>query len=242
MSPQEPAAAMTTDEMHAYCREVEAYLCRRNDGHLIRVVGPAFELVKGWAAQGIPLTLVREAIDRVVERAEKRAGRRRRVRIEFCDDEVLGAFDRWRRAVGVMQTAPAEAAGAPKRGSLHAHVERVVVQLAAALGSDRAPAALQPAIQRALSALDRVQASSATARGAARDALIATLADIDRELVEAAAAALPAATLTALTADAAGELAAFRGRLPAAQWDAAVAAARGRLVRAAVGVPVVSFD
>ena len=71
MSAQEPAAAMTTDEMHAYCREVEAYLCRRNDGHLIRVVGPAFEIVKGWAAQGIPLTLVREAIDRVVERAEK---------------------------------------------------------------------------------------------------------------------------------------------------------------------------
>lgn len=233
---------MTTDEMHAYCREVEAYLCRRNDGHLIRVVGPAFELVKGWAAQGIPLTLVREAIDRVVERAEKRAGRRRPVRIEFCDDEVLGAFDRWRRAVGVTQTAPAEAAGAPKRGSLHAHVERVVVQLAAALGSDRAPAALTPAIQRALSALDGVQASSATARGAARDALIATLADIDRDLVEVATAALPAATLTALTADAAGELAAFRGRLPAAQWDAAVAAARGRLVRAAVGVPVVSFD
>lgn len=241
MSPDEPAA-MTTDEMHAYCREVEAYLCRRNDGHLIRVVGPAFELVKGWATQGIPLTLVREAIDRVVERAEKRTGRRRPVRIEFCDDEVLAAFDRWRRAVGVTQVAAAEAAGAPKRGSLHAHVERVVVQLAAALGSDRAPAALTPAIQKALSALDSVQASSAAARGAARDALIATLAAIDRELVEAASASLPAATLTALTADAAGELAAFRGRLPAAQWEAAVAAARGRLVRAAVGVPVVSFD
>lgn len=233
---------MTTDEMHAYCREVEAYLCRRNDGHLIRVVGPAFELVKGWAAQGIPLTLVREAIDRVVERAEKRTGRRRPVRIEFCDDEVLDAFDRWRRAVGVTSSSPADAVDAPRRGSLHAHVERVVVRLAAALGSDRAPSALTPAIQAALSALDSVQATSATARGAARDALITTLADIDRGLVEAAAAALPAATLTALTADAAGELAAFRGRLPAAQWDAAVAAARGRLVRAAVGVPVVSFD
>ena len=49
--------AMAADDVHAYCREVEAYLCRRNDGHLIRVVGPAFELVKGWAAQGIPLPL-----------------------------------------------------------------------------------------------------------------------------------------------------------------------------------------
>ena len=242
MNTQEPAAAMSTDEMHAYCREVEAYLCRRNDGHLIRVVGPAFELVKGWAAQGIPLALVREAIDRVVERAEKRSGRRRPVRIEFCDDEVLDAFDRWRRAVGVTSTAPPEAAGGPRRGSLHAHVERVVVQLAAALGSDRAPAALKPAIQMALTSLDGVQATSATARGAAREALIASLVEVDRALVEAAAAALPAATLAALTAEAAGELAAFRGRLPAAQWETAVASARGRLVRAAVGVPFVSFD
>ena len=242
MSTQEPMVAMTTDEMHAYCRDVEAYLCRRNDGHLIRVVGPAFELVKGWAAQGIPLTLVREAIDRVVERADKRVGRRRPVRIECCDDEVLAAFDRWRRAVSVTQVSPAEATGAPKRGSLHAHVERVVVQLAAALGSDRAPAALKPAIQTALSALDSVLATGAAPRGAAREALIATLAGIDGDLVEAAAAVLPAATLAALTAEAAGELALFRGRLPAAQWEAAVAAARGRLVRAAVGVPVVSFD
>lgn len=242
MSTQEPAAAMTTDEIHAYCREVEAYLCRRNDGHLIRVVGPAFELVTGWAAQGVPLTLVREAIDRVVERAEKKAGRRRPVRVEFCDDEVLAVFDRWRRAVGVTPVAPLETAGAPKRGSLHAHVERVVVQLAAALGSDRAPAALTPAIHAALGALDGVQATSATARGAARDALIAALAEIDRGLVEAATTALPAATLAALTAQAAGDLAAFRGRLPAAQWETAVAAARGRLVRAAVGVPSVSFD
>ena len=38
-----------------YCREIETYLCRKNDGHLIRVVGPSFELVSGWAAQGVPL-------------------------------------------------------------------------------------------------------------------------------------------------------------------------------------------
>ena len=32
-----------------YCRQVEAYLCRKNDGHLVRIVGPAFEQVCGWA-------------------------------------------------------------------------------------------------------------------------------------------------------------------------------------------------
>ena len=36
-----------------YCRQVEAYLCRKNDGHLIRIVGPAFEQVCGWATRGV---------------------------------------------------------------------------------------------------------------------------------------------------------------------------------------------
>ena len=245
MSIEDSAApAGAADDVHAYCREVEAYLCRRNDGHLIRVVGPAFELVKGWAEQGIPLALVREAIDRVIERAERKPQvRRRPVRIEFCDAEVLDGYDRWRRAVGVTDVAPAAGSdAAPKRGSLHAHVERVAVQLSAALGSDRAPAALQPSVHAALTALDALQASSASARGAARDALIATLAEIDRSLLDDAARALPPDRLAALTAEAAQELAAFRSRLQPAQWEAAVAAARGRLVRAAAGVPVVSFD
>lgn len=240
--PEPAAAAPAPDDLHAYCREVEAYLCRRNEGHLIRVVGPAFDLVKGWAEQGIPLTLVREAIDRVVERAARKVGRRRPVRIEFCDAEVLDAYDRWRRAVGVARMDDAPATAGPKRGSLHAHVERVAVQLTAALGSERAPAALQPVVKAALGALDAVLAPSVTARGAARDALLATLADIDATLVAAASETLPAATLAALTDQAAAELAPFRARLHAAQWEAALAAARTRLVRAAVGVPVVRFD
>lgn len=229
-------------DVHAYCREVEAYLCRRNDGHLIRVVGPAFELVKGWAEQGIPLAIVREAIDRTVERAEKKQTRRRPVRIEFCDAEVLDGYDRWRRAVGVAHAAGGSPGVAARRGTLQAHVDRVAVQLAAALGSDRAPAALQPAVKAALTALDGVRAASATARGAARDAVIAALADIDRTLVDDAVRVLPAERLAALTADAAQELAPFRGRLQPAQWEAALAAARARLVRAAAGLPIVSFD
>ena len=42
------------DDASEYCRQVEAYLCRKNDGHLIRIVGPAFEQVCGWAARGVP--------------------------------------------------------------------------------------------------------------------------------------------------------------------------------------------
>jgi len=92
--------AVTEADAHAYCREVEAYLCRRNQGHLIRVVGPAFDMVKHWAEIGVPLTVAKEGIDRTVERAERRPGRRRPVRIEFCEADVLDGYDRWRRAVG----------------------------------------------------------------------------------------------------------------------------------------------
>ena len=35
-----------------YCREIEAYLCRKNDGHLVRIVGPSFNLVCGWYRLG----------------------------------------------------------------------------------------------------------------------------------------------------------------------------------------------
>ena len=40
---------MGLSEPDDYCRQVEAYLCRKNDGHLIRIVGPAFDQVRGWA-------------------------------------------------------------------------------------------------------------------------------------------------------------------------------------------------
>ena len=45
---------MTTGE---YCRAVESYLCKVNGGHLVRIVGPAFDRVCDWEARGIPVTL-----------------------------------------------------------------------------------------------------------------------------------------------------------------------------------------
>ena len=100
-----------------FCRQLEAYLCRKNDGHLIRIVGPAFEQVCGWAERGIPLTLAMRGVDRYFERYYSKGPKRRPVRIEFCEADVLDAFDEWRRAVGVAATAGAgEAGGGTKTG------------------------------------------------------------------------------------------------------------------------------
>lgn len=248
MSADEPNPGVSAEALQHYCRDVEAYLCRKNDGHLIRVVGPAFEMVKGWADRGVPLAIVREAIDQVVARAARKPQvRRRPLRIEFCEGDVLAGFDRWRRAVGV--TLPGEvsggataASGAARRGSLQAHVDNVAITLAAVRDSDRRPAALGPALETAIDAVDALRQASATARGAAREAVLATLADIDNGLIEAASAALPSERLATLTAEAADELAQFRSRLAPEDWETAVAAARCRLVRVDVGLPTVRFD
>src|SRR5262249_39856306 len=63
------------DDAAAYCREIETYLCRKNDGHLIRVVGPSFELVSGWARRGVPLKIAFRGIDRYFERYYRKGPR-----------------------------------------------------------------------------------------------------------------------------------------------------------------------
>src|SRR3989304_1332087 len=98
-----------------YCREIEAYLCGKNEGHLVRIVGPAFEKVCGWAQQGVPLKGACRGIDRYCERYYAKGPKRRPVRIEFCEADILDAFDDWRRAVGVTSaTGGAPSAPAPR--------------------------------------------------------------------------------------------------------------------------------
>src|SRR5512132_2332825 len=108
-------ASLSNDRPQApeeYCRQLETYLCRKNDGHLIRIVGPAFEQVCGWAEQGIPLKLAMRGIDRYFERYYAKGPRRRPVRVEFCEADVLDVFDEWRRSVGIS----VEASGAGDAG------------------------------------------------------------------------------------------------------------------------------
>src|SRR5262249_59504727 len=93
------------------------YLCRKNDGHLIRVVGPSFDIVSAWASRGIPIKIAFEGVDRYFERYYRSGPRRRPVKIDFCEADVLDVFDEWRRATGVRTAAPGAAAGAaePRR-------------------------------------------------------------------------------------------------------------------------------
>jgi hypothetical protein len=233
-----------------FCRAIEAYLCRKNEGHLIRITGPAFEQVCDWARQGVPLTVAMTGIDRCVERYYRKGPRRRPVRIEFCEADVLEAFDDWRRATGVPSLAsavidegatPEEAAQRRKSESLASHVERVLARLTLARGSQAMPG-MGAVLAEASRALDAVQAEARRVRGERREALLARLREVDVMLLVAARQALAEEARQAIAIEAEEELAPFRQRMPPAALAAARAAAIDRLVRRHAGLPVVAFD
>jgi hypothetical protein len=238
-----------------YCRQVETYLCQKNGGHLVRIVGPAFTIVRGWAEQGVPLKVALRGIDRTCERANARGGRRRPLRIEFCEADVLDVFDDWRRAIGLNATRVAEEAGSfgtddgdagpvrpggSRKGPLAAHIQRCVSRLLAP--KTAADPAYDAVVARVTAALDELAAPAATARGDARAGIVARLAALDDELLEAARQRVDARLEAALRAEADVELAGFAGRMPADQLARARQRAVDRLTRDAFNLPVLTFD
>jgi hypothetical protein len=224
-----------------YCREIESHLCRRNEGHLIRIVGPVFEQVSGWAAQGVPLAVAFRGIDRYCERYYAKGPRRRPVRVEFCEADVLELFDAWRRAVGVsrIDDTPAGARASAGRDSLPAHIDRAIARLTAVRASGRSDT-FDRHVDEAVRELDRARATAKHARGDARSQVIERLSALDRELLAAADAEIGGARRAALLADARREIAPFAARMAPDARDRAIDAAFARLLREAFGLPVLS--
>jgi hypothetical protein len=291
-----------------FCRELEAYLCRKNDGHLIRIVGPVFGTVTGWAEQGIPLKVAFRGIDRYFDRVQHRP-RRRPVPIQFCEADILDAFDEWRRALGLSATAarslatpgaevgggsqssgahavregdasPSAAArrsdaemdhgqdsgqasrvardvrdggvdahedvGTPshvrRRPGLQTHIDRVMARLTQRRVDVGGATSLGAAIDTILARLDTLRADAKGLRGDARERVVATLAGLDRELLDASVASLDAAALSAVRAEAGRELEPFRSRMPPVAFARASEAATDRLVRERLRLPVIRVD
>lgn len=233
-------------DVEAYCRDLEAYLCRKNDGHLIRITGPAFERVQGWAEQGIPLTIAEAGIDRYFERYYRKGPRRRPVQILFCEADVLDAFDEWRRAVGIARVT-SDADGGPaveepvpasrSRRSLASQIDSALARLTVMRGSDQAGPALGAALESAVRALDALRPDAARARGDARDALLQRVEQIEERLTAAALDALESDQRAAFEREADTELAPFQARMTAEAYAQSRHAAIHRLVRQHFGLP-----
>lgn len=228
-----------------YCRAIESYLCQKNDGHLIRVVGPSFDLVSSWASGGVPLKVAFEGINRYFERYYRRGPRRRPVRIDHCAADVLDVFDEWRRATGIaISTSRASEGPEPddRRGlSLPAHLERVLLKLTSArvagvLGSDS-----DELLDRVSRELDLARSSTRGLRGSARRTLVERLVVVDQELMQAAYAAIDADARRDIEQDADMQLEAFRERMTPEQFGRAHRAVVDRLMRERFGLPAIAY-
>lgn len=240
-----------TTDIGAFCRAVEAHLCRVNGGHLVRIVGPAFELVAGWAREGMPLRVVLHGVDRTIARLTAKGPRRRPVRIEFCEADVRDAADQWRRAVGVSVAASLPGSGRPdaptdapvsRLPSLPRHLERVLVRLSGLAATQELPPVLARAIAATIHDVDACLDASRGARHGARTAIVERLAAIDSALLHAAISALPEARRRDLLEQTRNELSPYRGQMPAVAMQDAEQALLDQLTRRHFSLPQVHID
>jgi len=229
-----------------FCREIEVYLCRKNDGHLIRVTGPSFELVAGWAEGGVPLRVAFAGIDRYFERYYRNGPRRRPVRIDFCEADVLDVFDEWRRATGVIQSSvespqsSVESHQTSAKQSLPAHLQRVMLRLTAARTSGELGEEFDPLIDRVAGELETARADARGMRGERRRQLLDRLAALDHELLEHVRRSLDVGEREELTREADADLAPFRAGMTAGAFGRARDAAVDRLVRERFRLPTIA--
>jgi hypothetical protein len=250
----------TKPDVAEFCREIETYLCRKNDGHLIRVTGPSFDLVSGWADRGVPIRVAFAGIDRYFERYYRQGPRRRPVRIDFCEADVLDVFDEWRRATGVTQSAVDSRQSSvdsqqssiesqqssvesqqSSKASLPAHLQRVVMRLTSARSSGSVGPTFDALIDRVADELETARNDARGVRGERRRQLVERLAAIDRELLLEARAATDENALDALRREADTELAPFKGGMTADAFARAREAAIDRLVRERYRLPTIAF-
>ena len=243
-------------DVDQYCREIEAHLCRRNGGHLVRIAGPAFDMVQSWARLGIPLKVAWQGIDRYVDRSSARGMRRRPVRVEFCEADVLDAFDAWRRAVGVHRAetegageAPDEAGRPPgeapprarARESLSTHLDRVIVRLTSLRAGDTAEV-WDAVLEEFVRILDAMHPAARRARGEARDRMLADLEALDARLMDRARAVAGADVLADAAREATQELEPFAARLPPAAYSAAHRRCENRALRERLRLPTLTLE
>lgn len=241
---------MSGNEISSYCRDIETYLCQKNDGHLVRVVGPSFEVVSRWSADGIPLKVACAGIDRYFERYYRKGPRRRPVRVEFCDADVRDAFDEWRRALGLAADRasdapqPADEGEKPERKgpSLAGHVERVLLRLTQARAQGILGAEADGLLDRVSAELDVTRRTARGLRGEARMAVIRRLAELDAEVLQIARNSVPSTAIIELERLSDAELADYRAQMPPERLARARALAVARLLRERLALPIIAFE
>jgi hypothetical protein len=235
-----------------YCREIEAYLCRKNDGHLIRIAGPSFEVVSNWASMGVPLKVAFSGIDRYFERYYRNGPRRRPVKIDFCEADVLDVYDQWRRAVGLSAARAGGGDGLPvgpvadpvrsRRGlPLPEHLERVLTRLSSLRAAGVLSDAADPLIDAVSAELDGARGKRGGVRGDARRAALDRLTALDQRLVALAMRVSPPPLLDIIRREAVDELVRYRAAMSDEAFAGAVDRAVAHGLRERLGLPTIAL-
>jgi hypothetical protein len=226
---------------------VEQHLTRINGGHLVRVVGPGFALVKQWADDGVPLTVVFKGIEQKAER-HKAGASKRPLRIEFCEADVREVYEDWKRATGISVAAPevvdvtdGPASAEPKRRSASKAIDKAIERLGRLAGRLEYPDGFRDAVSHAIEQLMTVRDALARVRGAAREPLVEQLVVIDQALVSAARLMMDDDVLRGLREQAERDLASFRDRMEPDAWQRAVIVTIDRGVRTHIGLPTLEL-
>ena len=233
----------------SYCCEVESYLCRKNGGHLIRIVGPAFQLVKGWGGGGVPLSIVCRAVDRAYSRYQAKGERHYPLRIEYCENDVKDLFEEWKRAVGIESVRNSSENKECERNSevnhgrksLDAHLERVGGRLAQWNREDVATE-LKATVSNILDEVRTLGAEVKSVSSGERNHIIEQLKTLDLNLLDAVRRTADGRLQSRLREEAEREVNSFRKRMAPATFHSVVSSSIDRLLIEYFKLPRISYE
>jgi hypothetical protein len=207
---------------HAYFLAIEDHFVRLRGAPLL--LSPAdWQAARRWHRQGIPIELVRRAIEEVFARRRERGAKGRISSLRYCAPAVEAAW------VEHSELAAPGGRVAPEVFDAAARLSA----LAAALPADLAGAA---ALRAELATLAAEGGSGLDPQGVEE-----RLAEIDRQVLEAALAGLAAAEREALDAAVEKALGAISGRLAAAEIELAWGRLARQVLRERLGLPILSL-
>ncbi len=230
-------------DLSEYCRELESYLCRKNGGHLVRIIGTGVRA-------GVRVGRTRRAADRGLSRDRsvlRAAARRRARRAASGPRRVLrGRHPRpVRRLAPGGRRRPGTGRGGAGRGRAQARADRSPrARRRAAGGQPRAPVAgvraarRRPARPRSIGCRANRRSRAATRGRRSSTGWPSSIASSCRPR-------RPSSILHALAGarrEAEAELAPFGSRLSPEMRAQAVEAAFERLVRDSLGLPQIRYQ
>jgi hypothetical protein len=204
------------DEDHAYFQAVEEIFVRLRGAPLL--LSPAdWQVARRWHREGIPLDLVRRALESVFEKRKERGSKGKISSLRYCAPAVEAAWGEARELV-----APGERLEAPP------------FDPAARLQ------ALAAALPAGLASRDGFMARIVDLSGEPQD-IEEQLAALDRELLRSAEASLDAQGRAEVDAAVEKTLSGLRGRLPPGELESSRERLTWQVLRQRLALPVLSL-